>query len=173
MTAFKYLSSFEQFFLPGHLFFIKASIIIMMIILIIISESDAIVSSLRQIELLTPHQNGTAVELEGSTRGGGAHRASIKGMWKKAFRSLKSHSKDKDDQPAENRTDDRKHVQRTVSGSHLYLEISTSSASCFPFVGVGGEARQLSLCCTATFLIFPIYCFMYLTLILFISILIL
>ena len=89
-----------------------------------ITVSDVTMSSLRQIELLTPHQNGTAVDtLEGSTRGGGAHpgahRASIKGMWKKAFRSLKSHSKDKDDQPAENKTEDRKHVQRTVSRKHF------------------------------------------------------
>ncbi|KAK2190676.1 hypothetical protein NP493_70g03017 [Ridgeia piscesae] len=70
---------------------------------------------LLQIELLSPQQNGTAVDLEGSTSGGNAQRASIKGMWKKAFRSLKSHSKDKDERPAENKAEDRKHVQRTTS----------------------------------------------------------
>ncbi|KAI0228410.1 hypothetical protein LSAT2_021119 [Lamellibrachia satsuma] len=71
--------------------------------------------SLSLIELLSPQQNGTAVDLEGSTSGGSAQRASIKGMWKKAFRSLKSHSKDKDDKSVENKTEDRKHVQRTTS----------------------------------------------------------
>ena len=99
---------------------------------------------LLQIELLSPQQNGTAVDLEGSTSGGNAQRASIKGMWKKAFRSLKSHSKDKDERPAENKTEDRKHVQRTVSDTwqqSFYLFYASGSTTLIVTVISGFQAR--------------------------------
>ena len=65
-----------------------------------------------QIELLSPKQNGnTSVEADS----GKHNKATIKGMWKKAFKSLKSKDREKDEKTEKPDKADSKY-SKLVSG---------------------------------------------------------
>jgi hypothetical protein len=63
------------------------------------------------IEVLSPKQNGNA-GVESDQASAKANKSTIKGMWKKAFKSLKSRDKDKEREKEKDRDRDRESRER-------------------------------------------------------------
>lgn len=74
-----------------------------------------------QIELLSPKQNGNGIESDRESTSS-KNKQSIKGMWKKAFKSLKTKDKDRGerDKDREEKVEEPRRSSRSVSHEQIY-----------------------------------------------------